>query len=249
MRRVTRLLGALFLLLSGAARAGGLQVAPILLEFGATDSTQVLHVSNSSSAPLRAQVRVLAWVQSGGEERLEPTRDLVASPPLMEVAAGQEHMVRIVRMQAAVPARELAYRMLVDELPGGEPAGRDGVQFLLRHSVPVFVLPEGAKRSQRRTRSDASVLQVEARPAGDAVRFVVRNASGQRVRLGQVAFEGTDGQAVALVPGLLGYVLAGQQMQWTLPLPPHRLAAGGTFKARLNDDAELQALPAAAPSR
>jgi fimbrial chaperone protein len=237
-------------LLAPGADASGLQVAPILLEFADGETTQVLHVANSGEQPLRAQVRVFAWTQADGGERLRPDRDLAASPPLMELAPGQEQLVRIIRLRPQTPQREQAYRLFVDELPSPAGAGRPSVQLLLRHSLPVFVLPPGAKpASERRGRTDASMLAAEARAAGDGVVLSVRNAGERRVRLSQVVFEGTDGQQATLVPGLLGYVLAGQRMQWALQLAPKQLARGGTFKARLNDDAEPQALPAASLAR
>lgn len=247
---VHRLLCIVLLLLAPCAYAVGLQVAPILLEFGAPEATQALRLSNSSDSPLRAQVRVMAWTQSGGEEQLQPTRDLVASPPIMELVPGQEQLVRIVRLQPGAPQREQAYRLLVDELPPEAGGGKAGVQFLLRHSIPVFVLPPGARpATERRGKAaDLSALETRFSAAGDGVLFSVRNKGAQRVRLSQLTFESADGRATPLVPGLLGYVLAGQQMQWDLRLPPTQLTKG-TFKARLDDDAEPQALPAVSPSR
>ncbi|RYZ04203.1 MAG: molecular chaperone [Comamonadaceae bacterium] len=242
------LLASLAWVASGA-RAAGLQVAPVLLEFGVAETAQVVRLSNSSDAPLRAQVRVLAWTQPGGADQLQPTRDLVASPPIMEVAPGRDQLVRIIRLRPAASAGEEAYRLLIDELPAESSAARQGVQLLLRHSVPLFVLPPGAIPAlEKRGKGESADLEVQARPAAEAVLLSVRNKGSQRVRLTQVSFEGSDGQSAPVEPGLLGYVLAGQQMQWTVRLPPARLASGGTFKARLNDDTEPKALaPAVAP--
>lgn len=247
MHRPSWIAGLLLALLATCARAAGLQVAPVLLEFGATDAAQVVRLSNSSDAPLRAQVRVLAWTQAGDAEQLQPTRELVASPPIMEVGPGREQLVRIIRLRPAAPGGEQAYRLLIDELP--PETGRQGVQLLLRHSVPLFVLPPGATPAlERRNKVDVTQLELQARPAADAVLLTVRNAGAQRVRLAQLSFDDAGGEATVVEPGLLGYVLAGQQMQWTVRLAPARLARGGTFKARLNDDTETKVLaPAFAP--
>jgi hypothetical protein len=47
-----------------------------------------------------------------------------------------------------------------------------------------------------------------------------------------------------VAPGLLGYVLPGQQMQWPLKVAPPQGAYGaGAFKAKFNADLEEQTLP------
>ncbi|UWX04754.1 molecular chaperone [Pseudoxanthomonas sp. NC8] len=78
------------------------------------------------------------------QDQLAPTRDLVASPAILEVAAGERQLVRLIRPRAEPSASEAAYRLVIDELPADASAPRDpGLRFLLRYSVPVFVLADG----------------------------------------------------------------------------------------------------------
>ena len=88
-----------------AAAAADLQVNPIMVEFLPEEQVQAVWLTNSGTAPLKAQVRVAAWHQSGGEDRLEATRELVASPAILEIAAGEQQLVRLVRPGARPPAR------------------------------------------------------------------------------------------------------------------------------------------------
>ena len=44
-----------------------------------------------------------------------------------------------------------------------------------------------------------------------------------------------------------GYVLAGQRMQWEIPLSPQLRAGGGSLKVRFNDDPNDQTLPLETP--
>ena len=249
-RLLPRAAASLALLASGAG-AAGLQVAPVLVEFASGETSQVLRLFNSSTSPLRAQVRVQAWAQSEGVEQLQPTRDIVASPPILALAAGRTQLVRLVRLQAAGPAGEKSYRLLIDELPPEVAPGRQGVQFLLQHSVPLFVLPAGVKPAieQRGKPREAAELEVQMSPAGETVQLAIRNRSAQRVRLSELSYVGPDGRPDVLEPGLLGYVLAGQQMRWSVQLAPARLSSGGSFRARLNDDPEPTALPLVPASR
>lgn len=232
--------------------AADLQVNPIMVEFAAGEQAQAVWLSNTGTAPIRAQVRVAAWSQADGEEQQLPTRELVASPAIVEIASGAEQLVRLIRTQATAPQSEMAFRLTIDELPPDASQPVDGgLLFLLRYSVPVFVLAEGTSPlgPSRRTASspatadvaDSLSFQLEAH--GEQRLLRVTNRGRQRVRVSNVAWESTDGQRTTLVPGLLGYVLAGQQMHWPLPLPPALQGGGGTLKARLNDQPSDQTLP------
>ena len=81
------------------------------------------------------------------------------------------------------------------------------------------------------------------REKGDKSLLRVSNPARQRVRMSNLAWVGSDGQRTELASGLFGYVLAGQEMQWTIPLSPQQRAKGGTLKVRFNDDPNDQTLP------
>lgn len=217
----------LALILAPAASAAGLQVTPITLEIAHGDTSAVLWLANTGTATLQAQVRVVEWTQADHEDRLDTTRDLVASPPMLEVAAGARQLVRIVRTSGATPGEpERSFRLLVDELPGaGTGDGQGGVQFLMRYSVPVFIAPDQpqpAPRLQWRLRTQPPVLEVV-------------NAGSARAQLSEVAIVDAAGTRTVLSDGLLGYVLAGAQMRW--PLPPDRPPpADARLQARINGE-------------
>lgn len=236
-----------------AASASDLQVSPISLQFAAAEQAQGLWLSNTGTQPLRAQVRVQRWFQGHEGDQLEPARDLVASPPALEIAPGQRQLVRIVRPQPATAAQERSYRLIVDELPAGSgllnpqplTAPAQGLQFLLRYSIPVFIAPQGPAAPIPR-QSDIRLLSAQL-TVGTQAQLIVANAGTRRVRISQLVHEDAQGRRVTLVPGLLGYVLAGQHMRWVLPAGT-RGSPSGVLKARFNDDPQEQAFPPAAPS-
>lgn len=218
-------LSAVALVLAPAASAAGLQVTPITLEIAHGDTSAVLWLANTGTAALQAQVRVVEWTQADQEDRLDATRDLVASPPMLEVAAGARQLVRIVRTSGATPAdRERSFRLLVDELPGAG-GGRGGVQFLMRYSVPVFIAPDQPQPAPRLE------WHLHAQPPA----LEVVNTGSARAQLSEVAIVDATGARIVLSDGLLGYVLAGAQMRW--PLPPDRPPpADARLQARINGE-------------
>ncbi|KAF1700712.1 fimbrial biogenesis chaperone [Pseudoxanthomonas kaohsiungensis] len=245
------LLAATFLA-GPAALAADLQVNPIMLEFAPGEQSQALWLTNSGTQPLKAQVRVGRWTQADGKDQNESSRDLVASPAILDIAAGEQQLVRIIRPRIEPLQSEAAYRLTIDELPvDGSELERSGVQFLLRYSVPVFVLAEGTEPlgpTRRTANSPAHApspvgLSAMLQDQGDKSLLRVSNPARQRVRMSNLAWVGSDGQRTELASGLFGYVLAGQEMQWTIPLSPQQRAKGGTLKVRFNDDPNDQTLP------
>jgi len=249
LRAARLLLPAAIALAGTAAQAADLQVNPILVEFAPGEQSQALWLTNTGTEPLRAQVRVSGWTQQDGQERLEPSRDLVPSPAILEVAAGQRQLVRLVRPRPQPLPVEAAYRLTVDELPRERAAGQDpGLQFLLRYSIPAFVLAEGTAPLSPSRQAGAApapppTLGARLLPREGGSVLEVANPGRQRVRLSALAWVDRAGRRTELVPGLVGYVLAGQRMQWPVPLSAQALAAGGSLRARFNDDPSERTLP------
>ncbi|MCD9086988.1 fimbria/pilus periplasmic chaperone [Stenotrophomonas sp. SY1] len=247
IRRGWLLAALLFAQAFSAVQAGDLQVAPVSLEFPAGSQAEGLWLENTGVAPLYAQLRVFRWSQAGGEEQLQPAEDLLSSPPIVSIAPGAKQYVRLVRTDGRASAQELSYRVLVDELPAPDAKPAQGLRFLLRYSIPVFVLPAGvAPRNAATgpTQADLSLVSASVEERAGQTWLTVRNQGRQRLRLRELLLVDPQGAQTALVPGLLGYVLNGGQMQWPLKVSAAAVR-NGTLKARFNDDPEARNLPMA----
>lgn len=214
----------LLLVACGVAGATGLQVAPTTLHLGSATGAKGLWLSNSGDQVLHAQVRVFRWTQQNGKDVLETSRGLVISPPMLELAAGARQLVRVIRTGAPPQTSEVAYRVLVDELPIATPdAG--GVDFLLRYSIPVFSQSAG---------ESTPVLEWSLEAGEDAVILHVANYGNGHAKLAGLSFVSAGGEQWNLAAGLLGYVLADSSMRWPLDAPFAAFAEGGTFHVRIN---------------
>lgn len=222
--------------LATTAVAASLQVAPTSVELQASETGEAVWLSNTDAdTPVRAQVRLFRWTQHNGEDTLEPTRDLAISPPLVELAGGARQLVRVIRTGPPPTDTETSYRIIVDEVPDGTAADRTGLQFLLRYSIPVFVLPAGEAPI---TYQLAPRLEHD----GDAATLVVTNHGGRHAQLADLAYVDAGGNRHELLSGLVGYVLPGQTMRWALPASASRYADGGRFQVRINGEAAEQTL-------
>jgi len=194
-------------LFAGSASAASLQVAPVLLDLPAPASTATITLRNTDVDPITAQLRVFRWTQRDGIERLEPTDDVVASPPIVELRARQDYTVRVVRVSGRPVGREEAFRLVVDELP--KPKRTSGtVTLVMRHVVPVFF---GGKSA-----SPAAVGWSASRH-GKSLTVSAVNNGDTRARFAAVSIRDGSGKVVSATKGLLGYSLGRSSMQWVLP--------------------------------
>jgi fimbrial chaperone protein len=222
---------------SGTAVAASLQVAPTSLTLQGRQNAEVLWLSNSGKAPVQVQLRVFRWTQADGRESLDATHDLVVSPAMQTLTPGQKQLVRIIRSTPEAVSAETTYRVIVDELPTTAPE-HPGLQFVLRYSIPIFVVPEAAAG----TPAIAPVLETRLISGEDGAGVLeVRNRGTQHAQIADLAYGKDAETATPVMPGLLGYALAGQTMRWPLKSPASHFT-GGTFIARINGAATLQPL-------
>jgi fimbrial chaperone protein len=243
--RPVRAMAVCCVLLAGALAVAGcgaasLQVAPTSLQLGARDNAGALWITNSGTEPVNVQARVYRWDQSEGRDALEPATDLVVSPPMQALAAGQQQLIRVVRAQPGPPPAQLAYRVIVDEVPTLDP-NRQGMQFVLRYSLPVFVQPEGDASPEPDLQA-----RVLTQPDGSAT-LEVHNRGRGYAQLADLAV-GTPERPQIFQPGLLGYVLGGQTMRWPLEIGAARLA-GATLTAKINGGSNATPLSSTPPAR
>lgn len=203
--------GAVVSALALPAQGASLQVSPVTIELQQPAATETLRVTNSGSQVITAQLRVFRWIQENGEERLVPTRDVVASPPMLKMAAGKDYTVRIVRVTGTPVSGEESYRLLVDEVP--PPATRaNAVRMAVRHSIPVFFYAEGASLPDLKCSNAKS-------------RLTCSNGGDRHLRIGNLRVK-SGKKTISLGNGLNGYVLGRSTKSW--PLPAQRLIPGST---------------------
>jgi fimbrial chaperone protein len=140
------LAGAL-MLVPVAAHAGALRVTPVRVDIAPGHQFCALTVSNDGDAPVSVQVRGYGWAKDrNGTDQLDAATGPRVNPTILTLARGESGLVRCSVPPAADPAREDAWRLIVDELPTpAEPIPAGGVRALLRLSIPVFRTPAGAE--------------------------------------------------------------------------------------------------------
>jgi fimbrial chaperone protein len=200
------------------AVAASLQVAPVTLEFPPNAKASQVTLQNLGTTPINAQIRVFRWTQKDGEEQLTPSTDVVASPPAASLAAGQNYIVRVVRVATKPVDSEESYRLLVDELPQPTDDVNTKVNFIVRYSIPIFFI---------QTNSNPQLVW-SADLTKDGLRLAVRNDGTRHIRISALKVEDLSGHSVSYGQGLVGYVLPHSTMRWTAPAKD--IGAGNALK-------------------
>ena len=199
-----------------------------------------LWLENRGTETVSLQVRVFGWGQAGGRENFVEQEQLIASPPLAVIPAGQRQLIRLMNTVPVPERTELAYRVLIDELPDAEGTAESaqnggnsamGVKLQLRYSIPLFVNGKGmwTRPTPGKSRDPAGMavpaLSWRTVREGGELFLVIRNSGNAHARLTAVQWVpslpgGAGGAPVVINPGLLGYVLAGAEMRWPLTAQP-----------------------------
>ena len=199
---------AIFTTATGPSRAGQLSVEPILLEMSAPAASGTLKLRNDGTGEVTAQTRVLRWTQVDGVEKLEPTTDVVSSPPAVTLTPNVDYVVRIVRVSRQPIRGEESYRVLVDQLPSNSREAQPTVMLLIRQSIPIFF---------RAPQVSAAKVSWSLARKGEKLFLNAANAGDERLRLASVRLEDAARTTIFFGGGLLGYVLGHSTMSWQTP--------------------------------
>jgi len=198
----------LCLALTAPAAASTFNIAPIRVQLSAAHRMGVLTLTNADDQPVVVQVHLVAWSQQNGEERLDETRDMLVTPPVLQIPANGAQVIRVALRREPDPARELSYRVILEEVPQAAPEAALGLRVALRLSVPIFVAPlQGSANPD---------LAWESRRLADGQIEVAASNRGT----GHVQVNGFDLQLTGARDPLRAvgakYVLPGSRVTWTL---------------------------------
>ena len=189
------------------AEAGSLTVSPITVDVVTPATTATVTARNGESRPLAAQIRVFRWTQVDGQDRLDPTEDIVASPPVVTINGGADYVVRLERTAGREIAGEEAYRVIVDELPNPNRQRNGSVALVLRYLLPAFFFSADATQPK---------LVWSLAHRGGATLLQAANSGDKRIQIVDLKL-GDANRGLMVGKGLAGYVLGHSTRSWVVP--------------------------------
>ena len=208
--------------------AGSLSVTPIRVELSNAQRSVALTVRNDGDQPAVVQSQLVAWSQDDNEDKLAPTQDLIASPPIFTIPVGGSQIVRVALRRAADPGVERSYRILVTEVPGKAQPGFTGAQFALKISLPIFVEATASKTEPK--------LEWSAKKtASGELALTTTNSGSRHIQVHSVELLNEQSTVDATVSSMW-YVLPGRSR--TISVKPHAGRSFGSGKIRIKAESD-----------
>jgi fimbrial chaperone protein len=187
-----------------------------------SESAKTFRVENDSSNRVAFQITMLTRdMDESGMETNRPAADLFTLfPPQGTIAPGKGQTVRLVWKGPANPSRELAFRLVAEELPVNFALEKNKAQIkvLVRYMAAIYVRPRNAKPNLQVasfTRSETNTYVMLAANAGTAhqpLKDLVLSLTDAQGRKSDVPVD-------ALGPVAGQNVLAGSTRRFVLTLP------------------------------
>lgn len=204
--------------MAAPAGASTFNISPIRAELASGHRTEALTITNAEDNPVVVQVRVVRWSQKDGAEELVDTRELLATPPVLQIPANSQQIIRVALRRDPDPQQELTYRVIFEEVPQAAPKDFTGLRVALRLSIPIFVAPARGKANADLAWASRWL------PNGQLELAATNNGSGH---LQITDFEAQFPGSLMPLRGVTSkYVLAGSRMSWTLTAPADALKHG-----------------------
>ncbi|WP_051071702.1 molecular chaperone [Azoarcus sp. KH32C] len=192
------------------AVAGSLGVNPIRVALSAARPTAAITLNNTGSAAIVVQMQVAKWTAVSGEDRYDPSADVIVTPPIVSIVPGGSQIVRVGLSADPDPARELAYRLFIEEVPPPPTADYQGLQVALRIGLPLFVEPLQAARPK---------FQWSAvRSGSDEVSLSLNNIGTAHAQVLSVKLSASGESEPLATHTAAGYFLPGQSRELSLKL-------------------------------
>lgn len=131
------------MILTSPSHATGFSVSPIKVNLTPENNKVMsLKIHNSSEELVSIQAELMSWDQKEGKDIYESkTREVLVTPPIFTVPPGETQIIRVGLRRAVDLKQELSYRLFLQELPPPIPDKTNGLQMVMRMSLPVFVAP------------------------------------------------------------------------------------------------------------
>ena len=232
MRTLIALLTAA--IMAAPASASTFNISPIRAELAAGHRTEALTITNAEDNPVVVQIRVVRWSQKNGTEQLDDTHEILATPPVLQIPANSQQIIRVALRRDPDAAEELTYRVIFEEVPQAAPKDFTGLRVALRLSIPVFVAPAHGKAN-----ADLA-WQSRWLPNGQLELAATNSGSGH---LQLTDFEAQFPGSLMPLRGISSkYVLAGSRMSWTLTPPADAMRQGAIPIRGHSDQGEFSAV-------
>ncbi len=189
----------------GMAEAGTLKVSPIKVFLPTDGKSEVIRVRNPDNTPALVQVQAVEWSKAEDLDEAERAEEILAVPPIFEMAPDSEQVIRLVHRDPAGTVIEKAYRLLITEVP--EEVDPGGIAFAVRLNMPLFVTPQGAVPDPE--------WRFQVTPSGEG-ELILANRGSAHLMIKSLELRARGRSKPIFQTDQFAYALAGTEQRWSL---------------------------------
>ena len=178
-------------------------MSPTRIPLSSKHQAVTVRLLNNGDGPVTVQARVVTWTLNENKDVYQDSDDVLLNPPIFTLEPGKPQLMRLGLRRPRAEKNEIAYRLLVEEVP---PPPKPGISLrtILRISIPIFVEPQGAVRKEMDWRAEVT-------PAG--MKIAVTNNGNVHVQIKHLDVL-PEGSPAAASKTVLDYLLPGQTREW-----------------------------------
>jgi fimbrial chaperone protein len=183
-------------------------VSPLRVSFKTEQQSEIVSIRNTSNQTFTVQPKVMKWSQKDGKDVFEPTRDILVAPPIVDVAAGENQVIRIALKRPPESGKELTYRLFLQQVVAPQKQSSAALAFSWNLSLPVFVTTADS--------STVASLKWTGSVSGKTMTLTAVNSGSMHVQVKKLRVESSAGVSQS---EQMFYLLPAQQLNLAVPIP------------------------------
>ncbi|TCM63801.1 fimbrial chaperone protein [Acinetobacter calcoaceticus] len=200
---------------------------PIYPNIESNEKATAVWLENTGKTDAMVQVRVFKWSQKEYKDSFENQSEIIPSPPIVKIKAGEKNMLRITRAITPEANTEQAYRIIVDELPikleGDQTEANSKVSFQMRYSIPLFSygkgigsgLNEASIKDNNKNPQAKPILSYWVKKTAGQSQLFIKNSGAKFARISGIRLSENSNQ-LDIESMSLGYILPNSTMSFDI---------------------------------
>lgn len=198
------------------SHAADIAVWPINPSIAPGELSTAIWLRNNGNETITLQTRIFHWQHDQQEDQLLPQQYLVPSPAMIDIAPGQQQMVRLVsKIRLPKENNEQRYRVIVDEIPRDqEQKNQAEIRYKVRYSIPLFVGVDKDFKLLSLSKNSNYAAEYKIDPTPNSA-IIITNHLPITLRIANLQIHGAQKEYIA--QGLLGYIHPKSHRRFEIP--------------------------------
>jgi len=195
------------LLASSQLLASSFTVSPTRISLSKQQQAITVRLLNMGDQPVVVQAHVMAWSLRNNEDVYETSDDVLLNPPIFTLQPQKPQLMRLGLRKVTAGDDEIAYRLIVEEVPPVSKSGEIELRTILRIAIPIFVAPHGPPKAQLTWKAEAL--------ASGQIKLTATDTGNLHVQVKQLTLDRSPSQGPPATKNVMEYLLPGKTAQWT----------------------------------